>query len=97
MIEGTYELTNGGLQPYQPVEGYQVSIQNIPFNSQEQTLAALSTMQAVINQPLYVGYTVEWGYELSVHIKDREQAVAVAKAFDQQAIWDWSVQECIYL
>lgn len=97
MKEGTYVITLGGLKPYQPKRGYQVAIQNKSFINKEQVLAAFETMQAVINQPLYIGYTKEWGFELSIFIKDKTEALAVAKAFCQQAIWDWNSSECIYL
>ena len=92
--DGTYILDSVGTSVMLS-GGYQVSFEESNNPLDEQSFNEYANEYATYFKP-YIGV---WDnqVELSFHIKDKEFAIAMAKNFNQVAIWDWANKEPIYL
>ena len=92
--DGTYILDSVGTSVMLN-GGYQVSFEEANNPLDEQAFNEYANEYATYFKP-YIGV---WDkqVELSFHIKDKDFALAMAKNFNQVAIWDWANKKPIYL
>lgn len=92
--DGTYILDSVGTSVTLN-GGYQVSFEESNNPLDEQAFNEYANEYATYFKP-YIGV---WDnqVELSFHIKDKDFALAMAKQFNQVAIWDWANKKPIYL
>lgn len=92
--DGTYILDSVGTSVTLN-GGYQVSFEESNNPLDEQAFNEYANEYATYFKP-YIGV---WDnqVELSFHIKDKDFALAMAKQFNQVAIWDWENKKPIYL
>lgn len=89
--DGTYNLNTGTEVNYRT--GYQVSFER-PNQSEEVRRNAMALFKALA--PLNIGVW-EGTQELSIRVKSLDLALALARVYDQDAIWDWKNMEAINL
>ncbi len=91
---------------YQPVyfkTGFFVSLTDNQANPQnyQTTIEKIDNLAHFLNlKKYYYGFWSDTGHEfldLSLHLKNKLEALAIAKVFNQQAIFDCSKLESIYL
>jgi len=88
--DGTYNL-NGEVVEF--TEGYQVS-----FEREGQSVEFKEDAKRILSAiaPLNIGVW-EGVQEFSINIKDLDLALAIARQYNQDAIWDWSTMSAIHL
>lgn len=89
--DGTYDLISGEKLNHET--GYQVSFER-PNQSQEVQEKALALFTALA--PLNIGVW-QGSEEISIRVDNLALALALARLYDQDAIWDWENMQAINL